>query len=79
MLYLLTIAFLCSLLKETTAVPRHLEQFQRPDIDTSLETINVMLSPDMSEPSTAITDSPDSDASPPARRDCWREESSEAP
>ena len=78
-LYPLTIAFLCSLRKETTAVPRHLEQYQRPDMDTSLKTINVMLSPDMLEPHTAISDSPDSDASPPTRRDRRREESPEAP
>ena len=61
----LAIAFLRSLRKEMTAVPRRLERFQRPDMDTSLETINVMLSPDMSEPYTAMSDPRDSNAGPP--------------
>ena len=65
--------------KERKAVSRHLERFQRPDMDTSLETINVMLSPDMPEPYTAISDPRDSDASPPTGRDHRGEGSPEAP
>lgn len=48
-------------------------------MDTLLETINVMLSPDMLEPYTVIGDSLDSDVSPLTRRDRRREESPEAP
>jgi hypothetical protein len=64
-----TIAFLRSLLEETTAVPHHPERPQCPVMDDSSETIDIMLSPDMSEPHTAMSDSPDSDASPLTRRD----------
>ena len=62
-----TIASLRSLREETTSVSSHPERPQRPDMDTSSETINVMLSPDMSEPHHAMSDSGDSDASPPTR------------
>ena len=75
----LTVAFRYSLSKETTAVARHLEPLQRPDLGTSWETINFMLLPDMPESYTAISDSSDSDASPPTRRDRRRDESPEAP
>ena len=47
-------------------------------MDASSETIDIMLSPDMSELHTAMSDSPDSDASPPTRRDHRREGSPEA-
>jgi len=46
---------------------------------TSLETINVMLSPDMPEPYTAISDPQDSDAIPPTGRDCRHEGCPDAP
>ncbi len=74
-----TSAFLCSLLEETTAVPHHPERPLCPVMDESSETIDIIFSPDMSEPHTAMGDSPDSDASPPTRRDRRREESPEAP
>ncbi len=60
-----TIAFVRSLREETTAIPLHPPL--RPDMDTSSETIDIMLSPDMSGIHTAVTKSRDSDATPPAR------------
>lgn len=48
-------------------------------MDESLETIDIMLSPDMSKPHVAMSDLPDSDASPSTCRDRPREESAEAP
>ncbi len=48
-------------------------------MDASSETIDIMLSPEMSEPHTAMSDSPDSDASPPTVRDHQLEGSPEAP
>ena len=74
-----TTAFLCSLRQETTAVLYHRERPQCPVMDASSETVDIMLSPDISKPHTAMSDSPDSDASPPTRRDRRREGSPEAP
>jgi len=48
-------------------------------MDASSETIDIMLSPDMSELHTAMSDSPDSDASAPNLRDYRRKGSPEAP
>ena len=48
-------------------------------MDASSETINIMLSPDMSKLHTTMSDSSDNDASPPTRRDRERERSPEAP
>ena len=48
-------------------------------MDASSETIDIMLSPEISEPYTAMSDSPDSDASPPTVRDHQLEGSPEAP
>ena len=48
-------------------------------METSLETINVMLSPDISEPYTAMSDPRDSDASPPTGRDRRHEGCPDAP
>ena len=76
-MYPLTIAFLRSLRKERTAVPRHLKRFQRPEMNTSLETINVMLSSDTSKSYTAMSDLRVNDASPSIRCNCKREENSE--
>ncbi len=75
----LTTAFLRSLREETTAVPHLPERPQCPVMDASSETIDIMLSPDMSKPYTAMSDSLDSDASPPTGRDHQREWSPEAP
>ncbi len=48
-------------------------------MDASSKTIDIMLSPDMSELHIVMSDSPDSDASPSTRRDHRREGSPEAP
>ena len=48
-------------------------------MDASSETIDIMLSPDMSKFHTVMSDSSDSDASPSTRRDRRREGSPEAP
>ena len=74
-----TIAFLRSPLEEMTAIPHHPERPLCPVMDDSSETIDIMLSPDMPEPHTAMSDSSDSDASPPTRRDRRREGSPEVP
>ncbi len=47
-------------------------------MDASSETIDIMLSTDMSKPLTAMSDSPNSDASPPTGRDHQRDWSLEA-
>jgi len=75
----LTTAFLRSLREERTAVPHLPERPQCPVMDASSGTIDIMLSPDMSKPHTAMSDSPDSNASPPTGRDHQREWSPEAP
>lgn len=67
------IAFLRSLREETTAVP-YPERPQCPVMDASSETIDIMLSPYISELHTAM-----SDASPPTLRAHRREGSPEAP
>jgi hypothetical protein len=75
----LTITFLRSLREETTAVLHLPERPQCTVMDASSETIDIMLSPDMSNPHTAMSDLPDSDASPPTGRYHQREESPKAP
>ena len=48
-------------------------------MDASSETINIMLSPEMSEPHTATSDPQDGDASVPSGRDHRYKECSDAP
>lgn len=75
----LTIPFLHSLREEMTAESHHPEQSYCRVMDASSETIDIMLSPNISKPYTAISDLPDSDASPLTGHNHQREGSPEVP